>query len=214
MILKAGQKMITTISSKVYDVVLFPLEICNITQVSNPDSFSHCCGNAIDCVGRNEKADVYAPCKLKLFNISQDPNSNARFWTSVEEVYTPSGLKNITLAFLHDDNPPFSNIGDVVEQGQLIAHTGIKGFVTGDHTHIEQAVGNNKLLVDYGITCSGGNRCYAIDGSVSAETIFFINDTVIVDTKGLNFKMFEKPTPPFTRKEKMKVWQMLRKKGV
>lgn len=43
-------------------VLVWPLDIMNITQVSGPGSFSHCCGHPIDVVGTSARYPIYAPC--------------------------------------------------------------------------------------------------------------------------------------------------------
>lgn len=171
------------------EICLYPLPVMNITQVSSPDSYSHCCGHPIDAVGTSAKANLYAPVTMKLIRIYQD--GNGRLWQSQREVITPSGKSYVCIYFVHDDNPPYSTLGSTVAQGDLIAHTGVSGYVTGDHTHIDQAKGENKILVNYGITCSSGNICWALQDSVNANEIFYVNDTEIINDQGLLFETYK-----------------------
>lgn len=184
--MQPGQKL--TYNGK--EVCLFPLPIINITQVSAPDSFSHCCGHAIDCVGQRNQASLYAPVSMRLISVGNSANGNDRIWQSESEVITPVGNHYICVEFVHDDNPPYSTIGSRVSQGELIAHTGTTGFVTGDHTHIDSALGTDRKLISYGIVCSGGNECYALQDSTNANNIFFRNGTEVINDMGLSFKNF------------------------
>lgn len=171
------------------EVCLFPLPVMNITQLSSPDSFSHCCGHPFDAVGQTKKANVYAPVTMELVRNYSD--GNGRLWKSVKKVLTPSGLSYISIYFLHDYNPPFSTIGSIVNQGSIIAHTGTTGFVTGDHTHIDQTLRDDSFLINYGVTCSGGNECWALSKSISPNLVFFMNDTEIINDKGLTFSKYD-----------------------
>lgn len=187
--MKYKQKMKT--SDGLYQVCLFPLDVMNITQVSGPLSYSHCCGHPFDCVGLTSKWEIYAPVDCKLIYLDGSNVGNTRCWQSLKPVYTPGyGLTYVCFSFTHDDNPIFNKIGDICYQGDLIGHTGIAGFVTGDHVHIDQAVGENKSLISYGVVCSSGNQCYALKDSVDPEKIFFKNDTNIVNTMGLIFSEY------------------------
>lgn len=183
--MKQGQ---TLVGSGGYQVALFPLDICNITQLSGPTSLSHCCGHPFDCVGSSASYPIYAPCDCHL--IYSDSVGNTRGYQSDNPVYyagsnTPD---YICFSFTHDNNPPAKKS---FKQGELIAHTGTAGMVTGDHSHIDQAIGQGKTLVSYGVVCSYGNTCYALQDSTDPANIWYINDTVIVSTQGLSFKTFE-----------------------
>ena len=176
-------------------VCLFPLPVLNVTQTSSPGSFSHCCGHPFDCVGATTTANYYAPCDMRLIYAGPSANGMPRIWQSQQEVITPGGVGYVCIEFGHDNNPPYSAIGSTVKQGQLIGHTGTAGMVTGDHVHIDQAHGTGKTLVDYGIVCSGGNECWALNGSTTPVNIFYINGTTIQQTGGLNFQTYDGGTP-------------------
>jgi murein DD-endopeptidase MepM/ murein hydrolase activator NlpD len=118
-----------------------------------------------------------------------------RIWQSQQKVITPGGVGYVCIEFGHDNNPPYSTVGSTVKQGQLIGHTGTAGMVTGDHVHIDQVHGTGKTLVDYGIVCSGGNECWALDDSVQPTDIFYINDTTIINSMGLPFQTYDGGTP-------------------
>lgn len=195
--MKPGQTMYTDDGK--YQVCLFPMDYMYITQVSSPSSFSHCCGHPCDYVGTTPIYPIYAPCDMELIRVYPPENGNNRIWQSQKEVWTPLGARYVCVMFTHDDNPPYSTVGVKVKQGSLIAHTGTTGFVTGDHSHIDQAFGQGKVLVDYGITCASGNECWALQDSTYPYEVFFNNDTTIVETQGYTFQQYTggiiPPTP-------------------
>lgn len=185
----AGQK----ISYQGYQVCLFPLNYLYCTQTSSPTSFSHCCGHPADWIGTSSRYPIYAPCDCHL--VYSDNVGNTRAYTSDREVWTPQGLQYVTFSFTHDDIPPLATS---FQQGDEIAHTGVSGFATGDHTHIDQSNIANAQLVSYGVTCSGGNQCYALQDSQYPYDIFYLSgDETIVETLGMEFETWnEEPEPP------------------
>ena len=66
------------------------------------------------------RVPVYAPFSCHL--VHTYTSGNTRVYQSDNEVWTPSGLKNVTVSFTHDPNPPTETR---YEQGDLIYHTGI-----------------------------------------------------------------------------------------
>ena len=206
--MKAGQ---TLLAEDGHEVLLFPLSSLYITQTSSPSSFSHCCGHPFDCVGTVLKQSYYAPCTCKLYYANDASVGNSRSWVSVDEVWTPYGLGFVSFQFTHDNSPLYSNIGAVVKQGRLIGHTGTAGFVTGDHVHIDQAVGKNVPMVSSGITCQGGNLCYMLDGSIDPTKIWYMNGTDIRYTDGLTFEEYKGGNPGI-KTNKMKIMFYLKRR--
>lgn len=190
--MKAGQ---TLRGDNGLQVCLFPLPVLYVTQTSSPSSYSHCCGSPFDCVGTSPQYSYYAPCDMQLIYAGPSGNGMPRIWQSRQQVITPSGTGYVCIEFGHDNNPPYSTVGATVSQGQLIGHTGTAGQVTGDHVHIDQAHGTGKYLVDYGIVCSGGNECWALNGSTTPVNIFYINGTTIQQTGGLSFQTYDGGEP-------------------
>ena len=177
--MRAGEKA----SYEGYQVCLFPLDYLYCTQVSGPDSFSHCCGHPCDYVGTTTTYPIYAPCDCILGN--SYPDGNTRVYYTTKKVWTPQGLSYVSFSFTHDNNPPSAT---TFKQGALIGHTGTAGFVTGDHTHIDQSNISNAPLVSYGITCSGGNECWALQDSQYPYDIFYLSGSeTVVQTQGMNF---------------------------
>lgn len=190
---KAGQ---TLVASDGHEVCLFPMDMLYITQLSGPSSLSHCCGHPIDIVGNTAEYPLYAPFSCHL--VWSWPDGNERSYTSDNPVWyaTPNGngwtLGYVTVCFTHQNNPPTKTS---FKQGELIAHTGTSGNVTGDHCHLDQSTLPNVGNVSYGVTCAYGNLCYALNGSTDPTKIYFINDTNVVQTLGLNFASWEGGQP-------------------
>jgi hypothetical protein len=119
---------------------------------------------------------------------------NTRIYTSDKKVWTPSGLRQVTFSFIHDNSPPTKT---TFKQGELIAHTGTAGDVKGDHSHIDQTFTVNGKLVEYGVTCPHGNYCYALEGSVLPTSFWYVNDTNISNDMGHKFSTFKKGQPTY-----------------
>ena len=180
---------------KGYQVCLFPMETMYITQWSSPDAFSHCCGHPFDCaIGNQTHSPLYAPCDCHLIDAGSAIYGNTRIYTSDKKVWTPIGLRQVTFSFTHDNNPPTKT---AFKQGELIAHTGTAGDVTGAHSHIDQTFTVDGKLVEYGVTCPHGNYCYALEGSVLPTSFWYVNDTVIANDMGHKFSTFKKGKPSY-----------------
>lgn len=205
---QAGQ---TLVASDGHEVCLFPMDMLYITQLSGPSSLSHCCGHPIDIVGNTPEYPLYAPFSCHL--VWSYPDGNERSYTSDNPVWyaTPDGngwtLGYVTVCFTHQNNPPTKTS---FKQGEVIAHTGTAGNVTGDHCHLDQSTLPNVGNVSFGVTCAYGNLCYALQGSTDPTKIYFINDTNVVQTLGLNFATWEGGvTPPQPQPESNKYIPLL-----
>ena len=205
---KAGQ---TLVASDGHEVCLFPMDMLYITQLSGPSSLSHCCGHPIDIVGNSAEYPLYAPFSCHL--VWSWPDGNERSYTSDNPVWYATPNENgwtlgyVTVCFTHQNNPPTKTS---FKQGELIAHTGTSGNVTGDHCHLDQSTLPNVGNVSYGVTCAYGNLCYALDGSTDPTKIYFINDTNVVQTLGLNFSTWDGGvTPPQPQPESKKYIPLL-----
>ena len=167
-----------------YEVMLFPLPYMYISQ-GEDGSYSHRGTLNIDFLGwgasgRVYNAPMYAPCSCKCV-ATIDVNNNGRIFESLNKVHTPTGLKYVTFMCFHD-NLPIASVGSTFRQGEIFAHTGTAGNVTGDHTHFNTANGtyagwenvppdNNGQLVN----------------STHIYDICYVNDTVIVEGDNYNW---------------------------
>lgn len=165
-------------------VALFPLDYVYCTQIPDPDGFSHCCGTATDWVGPTNQYPFYAPFDCHL--VAQNSSENLRAYRSNNPVLTPSGTFYLITGFVHDDNPPSQTS---FSQGELIGHTGVTGFVTGDHVHIDQTKAETYTYQASGKICGSGNMCYLVPGGINAVDAYFLSGSeTIVTTLGQNFQ--------------------------
>lgn len=197
-----------------HEVALLPFDIINISQVSTPSSYSHCCGNALDFVGyyAGEKRPYYAPFSCHRTGTT----TSGYIYTSNNPVWTPShGLTYVTVLFSHDNVTPQQTS---FNQGDLIGYMGDRGFVTGVHCHTEGANMANAGYINSGVTCAGGNVCWMLSNNKPYASLFYITgDETIRDTKGISFTKWDggvtPPTPPTPPAKKfIKLLLMLKRK--
>lgn len=180
-------------------VALFPLDYVYCTQIPDPDGFSHCCGTATDWVGPTNQYPFYAPFDCHL--VAQNSSENLRAYRSNNPVLTPSGTFYLITGFVHDDNPPSQTS---FSQGELIGHTGVTGFVTGDHVHIDQTTAETYTYQASGKICGSGNMCYLVPGGIDAVDAYFLTGTeTMVTTLGQSFQTWSGSIGG-----KLKIWMM------
>ena len=174
----------TSIGTNGYENCLFPMDYMNCSQVSGPSSYSHCCGHACDWVGAYNNYPVYAPFTGHVVADNQG-TGHTRFFSSDNMVNTPTGLSYVSIQLTHANNPP---AGTHFNQGDFIYTTGTQGFVTGDHLHLDQDKLRDAIWINYGVTCSAGNACYAMRQSKQPYEVFFIDgNETIVNLQGMQF---------------------------
>lgn len=191
------------------EVMLFPLPYIYITQGEN-GSYSHQGILAIDFMGWNANgrvynAPMYAPCSCRCV-ATIDVNNKGRIFQSLDRVHTPDGLKYVTFMCFHDNNP-IANVGDTFNQGDVFAHTGTAGNVTGDHTHFNTA---------YGVYAGWENVPPANHGElINSSHIYetcYVNDTNIVEGYGYNWLNYSGGITPEELKKKNFKWVLYAKK--
>ena len=180
----ANQRMV---ASDGYEVMLFPLEYMYITQ-GEGGSTSHDGTLNIDFQGYGPNGRVYdcpmyAPCSLKCVAIVSGGN-NGRVYESLDKVHTPNGLQYVCFLLMHDENPPAVNT--VFTQGDLFAHTGTYGQVTGDHTHMNAA---NGKYVGFHLV----NTHVQLDNTTHIYDICYVNDTVLVADYNYDWQLYTDP---------------------
>ena len=188
-----GEKLV---ANDGYEVMLFPLPYMKISQGEN-GNYSHQGTYNIDFVGwsksgRVYKAPMYAPCSCKCV-ATIDSYNKGRIFQSISKVHTPKGLQYVTFMNFHDNNP-IAKVGTTFKQGDLYAHTGTAGGVTGDHTHFNCASGKYA-----GWEQVPPKRHGQLKNSTHIYDICYVNDTVIVDGYMYPWKKWKvepSPTPP------------------
>ena len=192
----AGQQMT---NSQGVEIALFPLEYMNISQ-GEGGSYSHQGRWAIDFLGwdafgRVYECPYYAPFSCHVVQHASYYN----VWQSNNQVITPSGKKYATFVVMHDENPPA--LGTYKNQGEVIGHTGTKTSpggtpVTGDHVHMQGASGQFAGWINNGHDLRNREHIY---------NLFYVNDTVIIDGYGYNWRTYDGGiTPTDGKKYKFK----------
>lgn len=197
--MRAGQRLVSRIDNK--EVMLFPLTSMYISQ-GEGGSYSHAGTYNIDFLGWNNgrvyNAPIYAPCSCKCVAIIGGTD-NGRVFESLEPVHIATlndSTSIVTFMFFHDNNP-IANVGDVFNQGDLIAHTGTAGNVTGDHTHFNTAIGSYA-----GYEYVPPDLNFQLKNSSHIYDTCYVNDTTLVETGGYNWKTFEGGYIPIINKRK------------
>ena len=174
-----------------------------MTQDEDGD-YSHLGTYNIDFIGWNgvtavTQAPIYAPVSMKVISYHGTyTGGNAVIFESLNKVHLPNGnLDYMTIMFMHCNNPPYTTVGDTVNQGQICYRTGTYGQVTGDHVHSCVGQGQGGYFVE---RPSGNwdlsNRIHYWDG-------VYVNDTTIVQGYGHNWRTWDEPQPSGgTRKKK------------
>ena len=94
-----------------------------------------------------------------------------------------------TVLVAHSETAPAS-VGTTFTQGQLWYHTGNYGVSTGDHLHMEVAKGH----------VSWDQTGQHLDNPYHMYDMLAVNDTIIDDGMGLDWKEYVRPAPADTRK--------------
>lgn len=195
----AGQKLVAADGK---EVALFPMPYLYMTQ-DEDGNYSHAGTYNLDFVGYNGSsvimhAPVYAPVTMKVTSYSPGTfGGNAVIFESIAPVHLPNGqIDYLTVMFMHDNMPPYTIIGQIVQQGDLCYNTGTYGQVTGDHVHscLGQGQGGHFVQRPSG-NYDLSNRIHYWDG-------VYVNDTGIIEGYGHDWREWDGPTPTPKRKRK------------
>lgn len=106
-----------------------------ITQAEGGD-FSHMGSLSVDFAYSATKVPLYAPFDMTCKYV--DLQNAFTVWQSDRPVKCADGsVSYVTFNTGHSDDTGSNSVGDKKKKGQVYAHTGTSGNVTGDHTHIE-----------------------------------------------------------------------------
>lgn len=106
-----------------------------ITQAEGGD-FSHMGSLSVDFAYPTTKVPLYAPFDMTCKYV--DLQNAFTVWQSDRPVKCADGsVSYVTFNTGHSDDTGSNSVGDKKKKGQVYAHTGTSGNVTGDHTHIE-----------------------------------------------------------------------------
>lgn len=184
------------------EVMLFPLPYIYISQ-DEGGSYSHAGTLAMDFLGWEANGRVYhcpyyAPCKCKL--VYHQTSAAYNIWESVEKVHTPMGLTYVSFWVQHDNNLPYS-VGKILNQGDLLGHTGDAGYATGDHLHFNTA--NSKYVGQEQVPPDNN---WQLKNSQHIYDICYVNNTVIVYGLGHDWIEYSGGITPSRYKEHHFPW--------
>lgn len=175
-------------------IALFPMEYMNISQ-GEGGSYSHQGSYAMDFLGwgangRITHCPYYAPFDCHVVQHASYYN----IWQSNNKVVTPSGFQYVSFVVMHDDNPP--PLGAHRSMGEEIGKTGMNAGsggspVTGDHLHLDGASGTFVGWMSGGKDLINREHLY---------NLFYINDTVIINDYGYNWKTYNGGITPDYKK--------------
>lgn len=178
-----------------YEVALFPLPYLYMTQDEGGDT-SHQGTYNLDFSGRDasgklNNAPIYAPVTMKVVAFwNTEAGGHQVTFESVDPVHLADGsIDYLTIAFAHDPNPPVTNIGAVVAQGDLCYHTGEYGIAYGDHVHTCAGKGQ---YIGY-TTRSTGHM--DLTNRIHYWNAVYVNDTIIEQGYNHDWKIWIDPTP-------------------
>lgn len=187
------------VASDGYEVMLFPLSYLYMSQ-DEGGNYSHLYTYSIDLLGwgangRIYKCPYYAPCTCKCVQVG----SGSVVWQSLDKVHYPDGtLDIVTFHFAHDDDTSNHYVGQIISQGELIGHTGTTGNVTGDHVHFNTARGTFQGFYDV------GTGHYQLRNATHVYNTCYVNDTVIKQGYGHNWRIYDGKIKPTYKKYKFK----------
>ena len=183
------------------EVCLFPLEYLHMSQGEHQLY-------ALDFLGWNSLGRVYnCPCYAPIScEVVYTGNDHNMICWSLNPVRLVDGtLSHISILVAHSMTPPAS-VGSSFVQGQLWYHTGNYGHSTGDHLHMEVALGHVKWDPT-GMHLNNPTHLY---------NVMAVNDTVIDYGMGLNWRDYDggvtPPTPGEEKKEKRFPWVLYARK--
>lgn len=192
-----------------YEVMLFPLEYLYMSQDEGGD-YSHAGTLNIDFLGWGAQGRIlncpyYAPCTCTCI-ASPDPFNNVRIYQSDNLVHLADGSISIVCFQVAHDNNPLS-VGTHLNQGDLMGHTGTYGNVTGDHLHFNVAKGTYQ-----GFEQVPPNNNYQLKNSIHIYDACYVNDTIIVEGYNHDWKIYDKPIPPYLKDVKKFPWVLYSRK--
>lgn len=184
-----------------YEVMLFPLEYMYMSQDEGGD-YSHLYTYSIDFLGWGSSGRVYhcpyyAPCTCRCVQASST-GSHRRVYQSVNKVHCPDGYFGIVCFDCVHDNNPITSLNQIIQQGEMIGHTGTAGNVTGDHLHFNTAENTFQGFYDV------GTGHYQLVGSTHIYDTCYVNDTTIRQGYGHNWREYQGGVTPSGRKTHFK----------
>ena len=205
--MRAGERLI---ASDGYEVCLFFMPYLNISQkegIGTHEDTWNIDYLGWDANGRVYNAPIYAPVSCHcVFAENSYGSANARVFQSNNLVHLADGTLNYCCFEIAHDPSPIASVGSSYTQGDVIGKTGAYGGgATGDHVHTAMARGTWAGFDNTGSHQQLNNAMHQYDG-------FYINDTVIIDGAGYNWKTWSDPSPTPTGSSKFPWYIYFRKR--
>lgn len=203
----ANQKLV---ASDGYEVMLFPLEYMNASQEEG-GGYSHAGTLQMDFLGWDANGRVlncpyYAPCSCKCV-ATTDSSANNRVFQSINQVHLADGtLGYVTFEVAHDLFPVVG-VGSILNQGDLMGHTGTAGNVTGDHVHFQCARGTYA-----GWEQVPPNNNWQLKNEMHIYDACYVNDTTIINGYNYNWRIYSGPIPTISKKKDKFPWVLYSRK--
>lgn len=163
------------------EVCLFPLEYLHMSQGEHQLY-------ALDFLGWNSLGRVYdCPCYAPFSGeiVYTGNDHNMIYWSTNPVRLVDGTLSHVSILVAHSDTAPAS-VGTTFVQGQLWYHTGNYGHSTGDHLHMEVALGHVKW----------DSTGMHLNNPAHMYNVMAVNDTVIDYGMGLNWRNYEGGVTP------------------
>lgn len=138
--MRAGQRMWDSDGN---EVCLFPMKTLYLTTARDPAEHQL---YAMDFFGWDNGQRVYdCPCYAPFSGsvVYTGNDHNMIYWSTNPVRLVNGALSHVSILVAHSDTAPAS-VGTTFVQGQLWYHTGNYGHSTGDHLHMEVALGHVK----------------------------------------------------------------------
>lgn len=172
--MKKGQ---TSVRNGIEDI-LFPMEVCNITQGDNVGT--HKGTYAVDLAGKDTGRDTaYFPFSAKSVALDSYANGNAVIWESLNKVRFADGtIDYACIMVIHDNDATGYAVGSSYKQGQQMAVEGTAGIATGNHLHIEIKKGKFERG-NFGMYQQNVYGVYHMKNNMPIENACFMDNTTI-----------------------------------
>lgn len=173
------------------EVCLFPLEYLYLSTARDPAEHQL---YAMDFWGWNSLGRVYnCPCYAPFSGsvVYTGNDHNMIYWSSNPVRLVDGTLSHVSILVAHSETAPPS-VGTSFVQGSLWYHTGNYGQSTGDHLHMEVALGHVKWD-------STGTH---LENPAHIYNVMACNDTVITRGLDFNWRNYEGVIPPEPTEDK------------
>jgi hypothetical protein len=179
------------------DVALYPMEVLALSQ-GMYGSFSHKGSMAIDIIGSGGGIEeAYAPFDLSIVWKDSLSGNGLCFQSDRAVLWANGEYEYVHFVMWHMNDIKAYSVGQKFKQGEKIYEEGTAGFATGNHIHLNVAKG--KYGGGYPLVKNASN-VWVIKNQVAPMDVFYINDTVVRNAFGYEWKTYVAPKNVIDRK--------------